>query len=482
MVFQNDILAGSSGASGASSVYQIDQSIRFNQADSPYMEKTYGSNGNRQTWTLSFWTKLGKVPPYNTTRAEWFLAYNTTSGAQEDIRIDGSTQQLRWFTHNDGGSGTLADLKTTQLLRDHSAWYHIICVADRTNAVSSERQRIYINGQRVTDFATETYPSQNAEGHIGKSADKHYIGSRGGNVNTRIDGYMAEIVFIDGTALDETSFGEYNSSNIWIPKDVSSLSFGTNGFHIKGESASDLGNDSSSNNNDFTTSGLASDDQRSDSPTNNFATFNPLVASSDTFIYSNGNLKSLSNTSSWAYTGLTQAIKTGTYVIEFDVGTLQSSSSVGVGVCTLDYFTSNQASTTQDDLGQQSDSFLFRDNTGNDATRMFIESSSAITTNSPTLGNNDKFFIYVDADNGKAWVGLYDDSAGTTSIYGSDFDTVGNPATGANPTLSFTSGTEMTIFVQYYNGNGLTIETEPSKMTHSVVSGYNAINTKNLGS
>ena len=326
MVFQNDILAGSSGASGASSVYQIDQSIRFNQADSPYMEKTYGSNGNRQTWTLSFWTKLGKVPPYNTTRAEWFLAYNTTSGAQEDIRIDGSTQQLRWFTHNDGGSGTLADLKTTQLLRDHSAWYHIICVADRTNATAGERQKIYINGQRVTDFATETYPSQNAEGHIGKSADKHYIGSRGGNVNTRIDGYMAELVYIDGTALDPSSFGEYNDSNIWIPKDVSGLTFGTNGFHIKGEDSSDLGNDSSSNNNDFTTSGLASDDQRSDSPTNNFATFNPLVASSDTFIYSNGNLKSLSNTSSWAYTGLTQAIKTGTYVIEFDVGTLHSSS------------------------------------------------------------------------------------------------------------------------------------------------------------
>jgi hypothetical protein len=113
---------------------------------------------------------------------------------------------------------------------------------------------------------------------------------------------------------------------------------------------------------------------------------------------------------------------------------------------------------------------------------MFIESSSAITTNSPTLGNDDRFFIYVDADNGKAWVGLYDDSAGTTSIYGSDFDTVGDPATGTNPTLSFTSGTEMMIFVQYYNGNGLTIETEPSKMTHSVVSGYNAINTTNLGS
>ena len=273
------------------STFSIDQSIRFNQADSPYMEKTYSSNGNRQTWTLSFWTKLGKVPPYNTTRAEWFLAYNTTSGAQEDIRIDGSTQQLRWFTHNDGGSGTLADLKTTQLLRDHSAWYHIICVADRTNATAGERQKIYINGQRVTDFATETYPSQNAEGHIGKSADKHYIGSRGGNVNTRIDGYMAEIVFIDGTALDETSFGEYNSSNIWVPKDVSGLSFGTNGFHIDGRDSADLGDDESGNGNDYSTSGLASHDQVSDSPTNNFCVISPINMGSATGVtLQNGNL------------------------------------------------------------------------------------------------------------------------------------------------------------------------------------------------
>ena len=84
------------GANSASdSVHSISQSIRFNQGDSPYMERTYSGNGSRTTWTLSFWTKLGKTPPYNTTRGEWFQAYNTTSGAQEDIRIDGSTQQLR---------------------------------------------------------------------------------------------------------------------------------------------------------------------------------------------------------------------------------------------------------------------------------------------------------------------------------------------------------------------------------------------------
>ena len=275
-IFNNNILAGAAAQSTTTPVHTIDQSIKFNEADSPYMEKTYSGDGSRTTWSFSFWMKLGKSPPYNTTRANPLIVYNTTSGAQEDIRIEGTNQQLQWFTHNDGGTGTLADLKTTQYLRDHSAWYHILCVADRTNAVSSERQRIYINGQRVTDFATETYPSQNAEGHVGKSADVHYIGSRAGNVNTRLDGYMAELVYIDGTALDPSSFGEYNSSNIWVPKDVSGLTFGTNGFHIKGENSADLGNDSSGNNNDYTTSGLAAHDQVFDTPTNNFCILNPV--------------------------------------------------------------------------------------------------------------------------------------------------------------------------------------------------------------
>ena len=89
--------------------------------------------------------------------------------------------------------------------------------------------------------------------------------------------YLAEIVFIDGQALDPSSFGEYNSSGIWVPKDVSGLTFGTNGFHIDGRDASDLGDDESGNGNDFTTSGLGAHDQVLDSPTNSFCVLNPIM-------------------------------------------------------------------------------------------------------------------------------------------------------------------------------------------------------------
>ena len=287
---------------GTAPPYAIDQSIRFNQADSPYMQKTYSGDGSRTTWSFSFWTKLGKSPPYNTTRGNFLIAYNTTSGAQEDIRIEGSNQQLQWFTHNDGGTGTLADLKTTQYLRDHSAWYHILCVADRTNALATERQRMYINGQRVTDFATETYPSQSAEGHVGKSADVHYLGSRGGNSNTRLDGYMAEIHYLDGLAYDPSFFGEFNDSGIWIPKEYTG-SYGTNGFKIDGRDSSDLGDDESGNGNDFTTSGLAAHDQVLDSPTNNFCVMNVIENVPCNFSEGNLTLDSTANFSGNAIRG-----------------------------------------------------------------------------------------------------------------------------------------------------------------------------------
>lgn len=465
----------------ASTGYTVDQSIRFNDDDSAYMYRTPSANGSETKWTFSAWVKRGNIS------SDMDLFGHSNSDSAGD-RVYITLLADNTLLMNGVGSSLTMSVITNQLFRDVSAWYHITIAFDSTLSIESERVRFYLNGSRITslkahDSATPDYPSLNEGFGTNQTTRTHVIGRYNyGSGSRYFDGYMAEIHWLDGYGYGAEFFGEFNDSGIWIPKEYTG-SYGTNGFKIDGRDASDLGDDESGNGNDYTTSGLASNDQRSDSPTNNFATFNPLVASSDTFIYSDGNLKSLSNTNSAAFTGLTQAIKTGKYVIEFDVGSsLQSSSSVGVGMCTLDYFTSNQASTTQDNLGSQSDSFLFRDNTGNDSTRMFIESSSAITTNNPTLGSNDRFFIYVDADNGKAWVGLYDSSASSTSIYGSDFDTVGNPATGANPTLSFTSGTEMMIFVQYYNGNGLTIETEPSKMTHSVVSGYNAINTKNLGS
>lgn len=315
MVFQNNVLMGASGS--GTTTHTIDQSIRFNDNDSPYLSKAFSGAGDLQKATMSCWLKMGNI----STNKGIF-----TFISDKPLELD-SNNNLK--VHAFGSNRLITDRE----FRDPSAWYHFVLSIDSTQAVSSERIRLYVNGQRETSFSTESYPSQNANGSWWAS-NYFQIGRTYGTSNY-MDGYLAEIVYIDGTALDPSSFGEYNSSNIWIPKDVSGLTFGTNGFHIKGESSSDLGNDSSGNNNDFTASGLAAHDQVSDSPTNSFAVYNILynVGDVDFPTYSEGNLSVDYNFYGKRSPVSTFAIPTDSDAYcEFYIKTSSASNNSGVGI------------------------------------------------------------------------------------------------------------------------------------------------------
>ena len=264
--------------------YEVANSCRFNDDDSANLTKTFGSAGNRKTWTFSAWIKRGTLGEQN-------LLQGGNSGYNDAYIRIASDNTLR-FLIPDGSSAT-GILNTTQVLRDSSAWYHIVCVYDSSNATSGERVRMYINGNRITNFSTETYPDQDTDSYNINNASPHYIGSKY-NSTSYFDGYMAEVCFIDGLALTPTSFGEFDedSPTIWKPIDVSELTFGTNGFYLDYEDSADLGADVSGNSNDFTVNNLAATDQATDTPTNNFATLNPLdINPSNTNTFAEGNLK-----------------------------------------------------------------------------------------------------------------------------------------------------------------------------------------------
>ena len=152
MVFSNTLLAGS--AAQGDSVYEIDQSIRFNSADSSYMSRTPSSTGNRKTFTSSFWVKLGDLTdcalPFPS------VSQNASYGA---FLASGIIQFFIYYT----GSAWQGQLYTNRVFRDPSAWYHFVIVVDTTQAISTERVRIYVNGQRETSFSTENYPNLNQD-------------------------------------------------------------------------------------------------------------------------------------------------------------------------------------------------------------------------------------------------------------------------------------------------------------------------------
>ena len=87
---------------------------------------------------------------------------------------------------------------------------------------------------------------------------------------------MAECVLVDGSALTPTSFGEFDEdSNIWKPKDVSSLSLGTAGFHMNFDDSSNVGAvKTGTSQGNFDKYNLSAADQATDTPTNNFCTMN----------------------------------------------------------------------------------------------------------------------------------------------------------------------------------------------------------------
>ena len=245
-VINNSIIAGASGQAGGAAGYEIERSLRFNSADSAYLNRTPSSAGNRKTWTWAGWYKPTVSGGYFRKlfgSGDTYLIHSGTGGtaAQDSLYVN-----LR-------GGATNYAVSYAPLFRDFSAWYHIVWSVDTTQATAANRSKLYVNGIELIDAgaAGQTYPPQNHDTAV-NSAGLHYISTSGGYV----DGYLADIHFIDGQALDPTSFGEFDANGVWQPIDASGLTYGTNGFHLKFDNTADLGEDAAGSN-DWTVNNIS---------------------------------------------------------------------------------------------------------------------------------------------------------------------------------------------------------------------------------
>jgi len=250
---------------------------------------TPGGAGNRRTFTFSAWIKRGAAAHYTDA---------VTICSQSSSAHDGNNGIILWFESATAGlssynfqTSTDMQLYTEQAFRDPASWFHYVYAIDTTQAVEAYRQKMYINGAELTEFGDNygpVEPALNLETQM-NMATPFWLGRRYNDAY--MDGYMAEVALIDGTAYAASDFGEFNSDSptIWQPKDISGLTYGTNGFYLDFKDSAALGNDVSGNNNDLTTSGLAATDQCLDSPTNNFATLNPLQNYYDPGVFTQGN-------------------------------------------------------------------------------------------------------------------------------------------------------------------------------------------------
>lgn len=332
----NSLLLGAEAAGG----YNISRSLRFNAPDSAYLSRTPASAGNRKTWTWAGWVKRSAIA-FSAEQHIWGVTGTTDATYGEMLFGTGDT--LRFAV----GYNTAYGITTTRVFRDPSAWYHIVLAFDATQSTAASKIRLYVNGVEETAFSSDNRSSLSNQDWGYNNNVAHYIGRQANSDIRHFNGYLADIHFIDGQALDPTSFGEFSATTgVWVPKAYSGGSYGTNGFRLdfsNNASTTTIGEDAAGSN-DWTANNISvtagvGNDSLVDSPTNygtdtgaggevrgNYCTWNPLDNSNT---ISNGCLD-ISPAFDGGWTRGTFWLSTGKWYWEHTVQTASSGHHVGV--------------------------------------------------------------------------------------------------------------------------------------------------------
>jgi len=451
--------------------YEVANSCRFDRASSASMNRSM-SDGSSIKSTFSAWIKVDGTDNEMNIMSHFEDTNNVFS-----IVTSGSSVYVA-----DYNSGYSLQLATNRVMRDPSAWFHLYVAIDRSQGTASNRNRIFINGIEETSFAHSTNYSQQTSGSHENAISMNdgdctmYIGQLG-NGNQYFGGYLAEVVYLDGTVSDVTNFGEFDddSPTIWKPINVSGLSSskGTNGFYLDFEDSSNLGN-CAFGGTDFTEANLAATDQSTDTCTNNFCTMNPLNRYQYNFTFEEGNLKVSNSSNNWHAASGTIGINTGKWYFEAKY----------TGSSNLQHWYVGFGGEAQNASDATRNSVAFYNNDGGEVHTSDVSNNTATTADYGTFSQNDIIGIALDYDNeyisvyknGSAIVTNYDYGATSYSSNLKDgktiFPYVAHYASGdislnfGSPTYSISSGNSDA------NGYG--------NFEYSVPSGYYSINTKNL--
>ena len=294
------------GANTESAAYDIANSLRFEGSGAIGLARFGNNSRNGNTFTISAWIKRAKLGA-NTVL---FNSKVEDSGANSFIIMFESDDKISIGGQPASGSGAGGHrtvIKTNAVFRDPSAWYHMVYRQDTTQSTAANRHILYINGT-ATDNGTYAALDQNvAFAYFYNASSYPFAIANDERDNSYGSFYIAEHHYTDGVSNGPDAFGETNDNGVWIPKKYTG-SHGSYGHYLKFEqsgggsgttaigghdyttgSSSTIGADSSGNDNHFHVQGYGTEDNTTDTPTNNFATLNPLSNSLQAS-YSEGNL------------------------------------------------------------------------------------------------------------------------------------------------------------------------------------------------
>ena len=427
------------------------------------LSRTISSGSTTNKFTLSFWIKKSAAH----TNDEWLFENYNSGSARTWVRFNLDTGNPRLEVSEYTGSYIFRKI-TNRIFRDTSAWYHIHIQFDSTQATDTDRLKIYINGVQETSFAQTNHPAQNATSIIANTGTQ-YIGYSQNIGGAYFSGYMSHNAFVQGSALAPTTFGQTDStSGIWKFKSPAGVTWGTHGFHLKFENSAALGTDSSGNTNTFTVNGNLK--QALDTPSNVYATMNPLDNYYPNSTFSNGNNTIVTN--NYNPTFATLAVSSGKWYWEVKVDSTSTEDMIGIRGeqtrgdydynGTYDFFYNSKARFYDGSSGSQFVSYGATFTTG-DIIGVALDCTSA--------QNTIQFYKNGSAQGSKNITNVSSTTLGVYNI------ALGDYTSGASATFSVNFGNGFfgttAITSAGSNGNGSLFE-------YDVPSGYYALNTKNL--
>ena len=393
------IPANSASAAGG---YAVDNSVRFDGSSSFSISQ---GNTNRRTFTISAWVKRSDI-----SGGAGIVLLNSYASSSDYTSIslnnDGRLNVNSYLGGYPGGDDQCY-IASNALYRDIGAWYHFCVGIDTTNGTTSERQKLWVNGERLTSFqSSSNLFSQNAQTKINSGATA-YI-QKNQYAAAQKSSYMSEVCFIDGQQLDADQFAEYDEdSGIWKPIDVSGLTFGTNGFYLEfkqsgtSQNSSGLGADTSGEDNHLAVSNLTAVDQSTDTCTNNWSTINAVaVAIANVPTLSDGNLTALSTSGANAAVIGTMGVSSGIWYYELKWLSGSGDNVTKVGWGNPDVYPSMHTASI---VYRNSDGKKYIDNTG---------SSYGATWTSA----NDIIGVLLDLDSGTKTIRFYKNDADQGAI------------------------------------------------------------------
>jgi hypothetical protein len=443
---------------------------------SAYLRKAHEGAGNRKTFTISAWVKRAVIGGDHT-----IFSQGTPGGGYYSklrIRTDDVLQ------YEDIPNAGNVNLKTNKLFRDTNAWYHIVVRVDTTQSTAADRVRIYVNGTQETSFSTANYPAQDNNQQANENSSMSVtVGGRTAVNDGYWDGQMAHVHYSDGQSYAPTTFGEFDSNGVWIPKTAPTVSYGVNGFFLKFDNDSNMGLDSSGQSHNLTTTGTII--QNKDTPTNNHPTINKLDRRTNDMTVTNTGNTGETNASVYTPGVMSLGADSGKWYWEVKVASKTGSSDWHmIGIMGRTRRDSNKY------LGQVEDQYSYYGLNG------YKYTDDSGTSYGNSYGVGDIIGVAMDLDNNK----LYFHKNGT--YQNSGVPTSGSTGTGAisinaasatrdgvyRPAICYFDGsTKATYQCNFGNGYfGTTKITSAgsngngSLFEYDVPTGYYALNTKNL--